>query len=368
MLAAFIAFIYGLVVGSFANVVIYRLPAGKSIVFPGSACPKCGHQLSPLELIPVFSWLFLRGRCKSCQAPISARYPAIELLMGVGYALLAWRFPFAQYGVLLIFLLVLYSMLLIVSMIDIDTQLLPDVIVFPALGLALLMSVFGAGGDLPNLSQALWGAGVGAGVLVLLNRLGALVMRRFGDTSERLWPIGMDQVNIAALFGTFGWPYGLLAAFASLLANLLSKKSWRLPEGIMYLLWLFALILGTLLLPRPESAILGSLSASGAVALLGGLYWWLYELRHPEEAPPQDDDEPVALGFGDVKLMGVLGAMVGLGGSLVALLFAFVLGAVGGVIGKFMGKGRVVPFGPYLVLGGLIALFVGKALIQWYLP
>ena len=85
------AFLLGLLVGSFLNVVIHRLPRGESVVHPRSSCPSCGQLIAAWHNIPVLSWLWLRGRCADCRAPISARYPAIELLTGVLFAVIVWR-------------------------------------------------------------------------------------------------------------------------------------------------------------------------------------------------------------------------------------------------------------------------------------
>src|SRR5262249_15233089 len=87
-----VTFVGGLVVGSFLNVVIARLPTGQSIVSPGSHCPKCGHVLAWYENIPLLSWLALRGRCRTCRAPISVRYPGVELLTGLLFAATAFRY------------------------------------------------------------------------------------------------------------------------------------------------------------------------------------------------------------------------------------------------------------------------------------
>jgi len=112
--------IFGALIGSFGNVVIYRLPAGKSIVYPGSSCPNCSHKIKPWENIPVLSWLFLRGKCSNCQVSISARYPLIEALTGVGFALLAWRWPLEVYGFTVIPLVIIFAMLVMMSLIDVD--------------------------------------------------------------------------------------------------------------------------------------------------------------------------------------------------------------------------------------------------------
>jgi leader peptidase (prepilin peptidase)/N-methyltransferase len=135
--AALVASLFGLVVGSFANVVIHRLPLDQSIVFPSSRCPVCQAAIRPWQNIPVISWLLLRGRCASCGAPISLRYPVVEALHGLGFALIVWRFalyPFTP------FLLFFFFALVVLAFIDWDHQILPDAITLPG----ILIGIFGA--------------------------------------------------------------------------------------------------------------------------------------------------------------------------------------------------------------------------------
>ncbi len=122
------AFLLGLVVGSFANVVIHRLPLGQSIVYPPSRCPRCRAAIRPWQNIPVMSWALLRGRCASCREPISIRYPAVEALHGFGFALV-----FLKFGPQLFTLLALlfFFALVVLAFIDWDHQILPDVITLP---------------------------------------------------------------------------------------------------------------------------------------------------------------------------------------------------------------------------------------------
>ena len=170
----FCALIIGLLVGSFLNVVIHRLPkmmlgdwriqarevlelpaepAGEiyNLVLPHSSCPHCGHEIRPWENIPVISYLFLRGKCSGCQAKISLRYPLVELSCGVLSAYVAWHFGFGwQAGGML----VLAWGLLAMSLIDADHQLLPDTLVLPLLWLGLIANNFGL---FTSLEDALWG-------------------------------------------------------------------------------------------------------------------------------------------------------------------------------------------------------------------
>jgi leader peptidase (prepilin peptidase)/N-methyltransferase len=175
------AAIFGLLIGSFLNVVIYRIPkmmqresdnyvaqeSGKelphtdrfNLMVPRSACPHCGHQITALENIPVISWLVLRGKCSSCKAPISPRYPAIEIVTGLLSAALVWHFGSGPMGLAT---LVFGWLLVAMTMIDYDTQLLPDDLTYPLLWLGLLVNLDGM---LVPLRDAVIGAA--AGYLVL---------------------------------------------------------------------------------------------------------------------------------------------------------------------------------------------------------
>lgn len=280
MLWTLSAGLLGALIGSFANVVVYRLPRGASVVWPGSHCPHCGRALGALELVPVVSWALLSGRCRGCRGAVSARYPLVELLMALGFAGLAARYPPERYGLTALPLLALFALLVILSLIDLDTHTLPDALTLPALAVALVGSfAYAPGSGLPDPRGALLGSVLGAGGLALLNRLGALALRRGRDTRERLWPLGMDQVNVAALGGAVGGlAAGLAAAALSLALNLALRRTLRLSEGPLYALWAAALLASPLSpIISPLGAAVGTLGAAGAVAILGALYWWLHD-------------------------------------------------------------------------------------------
>jgi leader peptidase (prepilin peptidase)/N-methyltransferase len=171
------AVVLGLLIGSFLNVVIYRIPAmmqresdnyvanelGKelphtdrfNLMVPRSRCPHCGHQITALENIPVISWLVLRGKCSACKAPISARYPAIELFTGLLSGLLVWTFGSGSVGLAtLLFAYLLVAM----TCIDYDTQLLPDDLTYPLLWAGLLLNL---NGTFVPLHEAVIGAAAG---------------------------------------------------------------------------------------------------------------------------------------------------------------------------------------------------------------
>ena len=175
--AAIVWALIGLVVGSFLNVVIHRIPQMMqresdnymamendeppphadryNLLAPRSACPACGHQLSAMENIPVVSYLWLRGRCSECRAPISPRYPAVELLTAALSALVVWQLGSSLQGLAA---LVLVWMLIALTFIDIDTQILPDDLSLPLLWMGLLLNL---NGTFVPLADAVIGAAAG---------------------------------------------------------------------------------------------------------------------------------------------------------------------------------------------------------------
>jgi leader peptidase (prepilin peptidase) / N-methyltransferase len=374
--------VVGALIGSFGNVVVHRWPRGESVVRPRSRCPRCRHVLGPLELVPVVSWLALRARCRACGQPISWRYPLVEAGMAAGFGLLAWTLPVTTAGASALPLMALYAMLLMAALIDLDTYLLPDGLTIPAALVALAGAfVYHPGTRLPGPGEALVGAVVAVGILVLINRLGGLVLRRLRDTRERLWPISLDTVNLAALAGAAaGWRVALVVGGLQVLGSAAARRPLRLPEPLLYGAWAVALALAASGAAERwgvgiVDALAGSLAGAGAFAFLGAIWWWLADWRRQDRRAPiedagppgEDDGEPVAMGFGDVKLAAPLGAMLGWQGFLVGLLIAVLLGAVVGVVQRLAGGSRFVPFGPFMVAGGFLALFVAQPLLAWYL-
>ena len=240
-----IIFAFGLIIGSFCNVVIYRLPQGKSIVTPGSQCRSCGSPIRPWDNIPLLSYFLLRGRCRFCKEPISTRYPTIECISGMLFVLLYLKFGLSMTFSVYAFLT---SALLIVALIDLDHRIIPNIITLP--GMAV-------------------GVGLSMGVL----------------------PI----TPLASLFGLM------------------------IGGAIFYLI---------------------------ALVSKGGM------------------------GGGDIKLIAMIGAFLGLQGGLFTIFASALLGSVVGLMLMLLGKrGRKdrVPFGPFLSFGAILFMLCGDGLIQWYL-
>lgn len=247
-----LAAVLGVVIGSFLNVVVWRVPRGESVVRPGSHCPRCGREIRGRDNVPVLSWLLLRGRCRDCSEPISVRYPLVELVTGVLFAVMAWRFGLAWE---LPAYLYLAAIAVALALIDVDVRRLPDAIVLPS-------------------------------YLVT----GALLLPAVVDSR---W----DDLLRAVLGGAILFAVYFVLAFVN-------------PRG---------------------------------------------------------------MGFGDVKLAGVLGAYLGwLGWGVlgVGAFLGFLLGGLyGGVLMVLRKAGRksAIPFGPFMLAGALVAVLVGQRIADGYL-
>ena len=193
-------FIIGAIFGSFFNVVIYRVPRGESIIRPPSACPACGTRLRAWDNIPILGYLMLRGRCRYCSEPISLRYPMVELLAGALPVLL-----YASFGPTPAFWVYwpLTWVLLVLSFIDLDLRILPDVVTLPGIVVGLVVAPLVG---LLGFWNALLGVLVGGGALYLIGLLGELILKKES--------MGGGDVKLAAMLGAFmGWKMVVLALF-----------------------------------------------------------------------------------------------------------------------------------------------------------
>lgn len=227
------SFLLGSVVGSFLNVVIHRVPREASIVFPNSACPKCGSAIKVYDNVPILSWLILGGKCRGCRAPISARYPAVEFLTGLLFVLVFWRIGFTPF---LPVCLALVSALVSLMFIDAEHMILPNVITYPLLAFAFLIRlcfpiVFstncfsdlnywpathmsGYAGWIVSLIGGILGALVGGGSLWLI---GEIWQRLRGVEAMGLGDVKM-MLGVGALLG---WRLSFLAIFLAAFAGAL---------------------------------------------------------------------------------------------------------------------------------------------------
>jgi len=203
----------GLLLGSFANVLIHRIPRGESIVHPPSRCPTCGTRIRWFDNVPVVSWVVLRGSCRDCGAAISPRYPAVELGMGILAAFVGWKYGFTAVGVLLAGLLLV---LLVVSFIDAATMEVPNVLSYFAVAAGVLCAPFNAllGDDwFVRSVSALAGALAGFGLLLVVGVAGGRVFRKDA--------VGGGDIKLFTAVGAcLGWSaVGPVLFYASLVAT-----------------------------------------------------------------------------------------------------------------------------------------------------
>jgi len=201
---------FGLCIGSFLNVVIYRLPLGQSLASPPSRCRNCGYSLHWFDNIPVFSWVFLRGRCRMCGVGVSWQYPVVELITAILFVLIVWVTP---PGALLASRLLLVCILIALFGIDLEHQILPNIITLPGIVIGLALSVFAP----PGIKDALIGAVLGGAILYAIAGVYYLVRREEG--------MGMGDVKMLAMIGAFlGWKAVIvtlvLASFAGAIVGL----------------------------------------------------------------------------------------------------------------------------------------------------
>lgn len=225
------AFLFGSAVGSFLNVVIHRVPREQSVVFPNSACPKCGNAIKAYDNIPILSWILLGGKCRNCKEPISARYPAVELFTGLVWVLVFWQIGFTPF---LPVAFAFVSAIIALMFIDAEHMILPNVITYPFFLLAVAVRLvfplvfatdyFGdsayaplsAMEDYPRWVVSLAGAGLGA-------LMGGGSLWLVGEIWKRLRGVdamGLGDVKMMLGVGAIlGWRLSILAIFMAAFAG-----------------------------------------------------------------------------------------------------------------------------------------------------
>ncbi len=208
----------GLIIGSFLNVVIARVPHGQSIVHPRSRCPNCGHQLAWFENIPVFSWIALRGRCRNCRAPISPRYVLVELLTAALFLACLRRFGWSYE---LVPALVLVSLLVPLTFIDLEHWLLPFALTLPGIGIGIALKI-----------QLGLHAVIAAAIGAAAGWIAFFVLEIVGEKVFKKEALGGGDKYLLALLGAFlGWQSLLGIVFLSSLQGALIGSVLLLVRG-----------------------------------------------------------------------------------------------------------------------------------------
>ena len=362
---ALIALPFGLIVGSFLNVVIYRVPRGESVAFPGSHCGSCGAAIRPYDNIPLLSYLLLRGRCRACQAKISWVYPAVELWTGLGFFAVAYKSGITGQGIAeMLFVVVM----IVLVMIDYRHQLLPNVITYPAFFGVIIFAAFQLG-DVSSfaptplfhwaLSAKLW---VGVGLLLLtavafygVDLLDNVLFGKYleiSDDEEEEDPalVGIDEDRLLRQHNR--------VIYTTMILGLVAVIAWgiiaflKLRPGATDSVWV------TYAIENLVHASLGALVGGGVIWLLRAIYFYTRGFG--------------GMGLGDVKMMAIIGGFLGWPAALLVLILGSVLGLLMGLAQILLGKSKQgmqtrLPFGVSLGGAALFALFYGQPLIAWYL-
>ncbi len=342
-------FVLGTIVGSFLNVCIHRMPLGQSIVSPPSHCPHCKYSIPWYLNIPLVTWLYLGAKCRKCGAPIAARYFLVELLTGVLF-LGAWL----KFGHVSVLLALTYAVLLAgmvaATFIDFEHFIIPDEITFGGMAVGFIASfvlpgLHGTNSVPASLKASLLGLGVGAGLIYAILRVGKLLFGRhrislpentrivFGETAvhfpdkvvayEELFYRKTDTISVQA------WTVELVDRCYRNVPVRLSPSELRIddeklePAGVPYL----EVVCSEIVLPRE------------------------------------------AMGLGDVKFMGAIGAFLGWPAVIFSLVISSLIGSVVGlllVVSKKRHLSSRLPYGPYIALAAAIWIFAGPDLIAWY--
>jgi len=190
----------GLIVGSFSNVCIYRIPRNESIIYPASHCPKCRSKIQPFDNIPLLSFILLKGRCRNCKSKISIQYPFVELLTGLIYLII-----YMGYGLSIqtLIYIILSSALIIIAFIDLNEQIIPDVISLPGIVIGFILSFFVS---YISFVDSVLGIFVGGLIILIIGLVGSVIFKKEA--------MGGGDVKLAAMIGAFlGWRYIIISLF-----------------------------------------------------------------------------------------------------------------------------------------------------------
>ncbi|MDF1658521.1 MAG: prepilin peptidase [Verrucomicrobiales bacterium] len=355
----FFAFVIGASIGSFLNVVIYRVPNGLSVNEPKrSFCPNCKTQIPARYNIPLITWLMLRGKCKWCKEPIAFRYFMVELLTGICF-LAIWQNSIGSVGLGgVIALWVLASLLISATFIDFDHFIIPDGITIGGTIVGIIASfafpvlheeeIWWKGG-----LQGIIGAAVGFALLYLVVLMGKLafgkIKHEFDEPVEfRISQPGGEDAPIMIQLGEHEYEWGDVF-FRKWDQLIMDIKTLSINDEVKEF--------DTFVVTGDGFSLDGERLELESVKKVSGT---IMSAVVPREA----------MGFGDVKFVAMIGAFLGWECTFFTLFAASIVGAIVGLMQKFVVKeewSRPLPFGPYLALGAFTWLFAGPAVWVWYI-
>jgi leader peptidase (prepilin peptidase) / N-methyltransferase len=373
--ALVVAGVFGACVGSFLNVVIWRLPRGESVAKGRSHCPKCGRMIRWHDNVPVLSWLLLRARCRDCRAPISARYPFVEALTCVLFLLVAHRHPWPDQPALAATKAAVLAALVAVSFVDVDRREIPDAITKPGIAIGLLVSLLVpqlhsstflpglANRHLASLLESAAGVATGAGSLLLVRWLGRLAMGKEA--------MGLGDVKLLAMLGAFMRPLDVLLVLlvASLAGSVVgglyvlgrSRRLAPLAGRLACAGARHAFSLARIRAPRRAPVTVAPLLPRGAAGDVVPGRPCTVDLVLPAETVWSDDGKDVAL-----SLAAVVERVEDHGDGVLATVRPEPLSDADDEWLSTFALHRVsIPFGVFLAIGGAAVLLYGDAIAHF---
>jgi leader peptidase (prepilin peptidase)/N-methyltransferase len=342
-------FVFGCMVGSFLNVCIHRMPLGMSIVTPPSHCPHCQYAIPWYLNIPLVTWLALGGRCRNCGAPISPRYFIVELLTGLSF-LGCWLAFGKASPVLAIIYAVFVAGLIVATFIDFEHFIIPNEITYGGMAVGLVASVLfpvlhGVSGLTDGMWQSVLGMGAGAGIVYAILRLGKLL---FGRQRLKL-PVDTKIVfsETSVHLPDHEIPYDELFYRQS---DVIALRARRVE-----------------LVDRSYKDVRVRLALRAGWLEIGGERFDPHNVPFLEAVSTEIVLPREAMGLGDVKFMGAIGAFIGWQGVLFSLTISSMIGAAVGValiaVRRREWSSRM-PYGPYIALAAAIWIFFGRKIIH----
>ena len=346
-------FTFGCIVGSFLNVCVHRMPRGLSVVSPPSHCPHCGYSIPWYLNVPLVTWVYLRGKCANCHAPISSRYFLVELLTGLAFlgSWLMFGDQSAQSAALALAYCLVLAGFIVATFIDFEHFIIPDEITIGGMVVGFLCSLFvpalhGEKLAVRALEKSFFGIAAGGGLIYMILRLGKLL---FGKQQLDLPP------NTRVVF---------------------SETALVLPDKEIPYEDLFYRKTDVITLEAKTVELVDRCYKEARIRLSPAMLQIDGEEFNPEATPhlevvtdklslPRE-----AMGFGDVKFMAAIGAFLGWQATIFSLMVSSVIGALVGLCLILLKKqewSSRLPYGPYIALAATLWIFGGQRLFSWWL-
>lgn len=389
LLTAFIV-MFGACIGSFLNVVIWRLPRNESLVHPPSRCPKCETPIKPYDNIPVFGWIFLAGKCRSCKATISIRYPLVEAFTAMMFFFTWQKIWHGQYSLgLAIGLLYITAAMIATAFTDIETFIIPNEITFTGIALGIFLAflqphnlvlpeITASIPDTPHilkdgmrhLTSATWPKIAQSerlfegcySIFSLLLAGGSLWI--FLEFGKLLWGIRKGTSKDGLAFRLTPTTIQIDTVFEDTTEELFLRESDTMKLKVKEL----SRINLTTNTPTDSFSNSKEISITEKGVQIGETTLPFNSIKELSGTATEWRIPREALGFGDVKLLGMLAVFLGGDDAFYILLLASLTGALWGIVASFIKKCRnlVIPFGPFISLGTFIWIYFGETIVKCY--